>query len=185
LTDYTSMTTDDLHQLLDQLNAEYSTLLYGDPGRETQVARLTAVSNELRQRGELWSRLDEGELLFRYRNFMALEDQTVADELRTEIEKRGLPLPGEAEFPTVQEAEAWLYGDDDEDWYDDEGGDDDDFDDWTGDFCEACGLPVEICDCIADNVDFEDDPDDIDPVTDAQIEDGEHRGDDDPPDLPF
>lgn len=81
--------------------------------------------------------------------------------------------PTDWECPACIAQQDAYWDDEDDDWDLVE-----DADDWD-ERCPDCGLLYEDCDC---GVPVEDD--EIDPVTDAQIEDGEHRPDGDP-DVPF
>jgi hypothetical protein len=104
------------------------------------------------------------------------------EKLKAWAESGAAFQPDDWECPEC--AAEWDFLDDDEDDDDWEFVDDED---WDDSHCPDCGLPWEDCDCDLGplGVPVEDDNGVIDSVTDAQIEDGEGRPDDDPPDLPF
>lgn len=105
VTDYISMDTDDLHIELDDWKRKYDEAnFWSDYDRRTAcVKELTEISTVLRQRGELWIRLTDEDLLYRYRAAFAMADSDVEEfkedfelplqEFQAEIQRRGLTVP--------------------------------------------------------------------------------------------
>lgn len=176
MSEYKLLTTDELHREKDEWQQLYDECdEIEDWGtRDEAVKQLVEIAAVLRERGELWIKLTDDDLLYRYRAGMALVNSDIEEfsedtkpsykEWRVEIVRRGLTVPTE---PTsLDEAVAYFFDnsheldtdDDDEYWYEDEA-------DEPYTYYQSIDMPSV--------------------VDDAMIEDGEYRADINVDELPY
>lgn len=117
--EYKSLTTDELHKELEEWRQAYDRWDEETDWvmRDEAVKQLTAISTELRKRGELWIKLTDDDLFYRYRAGRAMVESGIeefahdsaptTDEWRIEIIRRGHALPTEP-MP-LDEAEAYFF----------------------------------------------------------------------------
>jgi hypothetical protein len=106
--DFTNMTDDELHTLLETREALWYELQKENRHPYWLTGELNEISEELRDRGVLWTKLDSDDLIKRYRMGMAVAPiDSIMDEWQHEIERRDLPVPTEAWVNTYEAYEWW------------------------------------------------------------------------------